>query len=83
MASDNGKNGSGGGAGGSIKLVMNSVAGNGIIDVSGGDGSVGGGGGGSGGRKVVHFLKSFIAEEQRLKSFNWNGTLIRNGGQAG
>lgn len=43
------KNGSGGGAGGSIQLMLNSVAGNGIIDISGGDGSLGGGGGGSGG----------------------------------
>jgi hypothetical protein len=43
---------------------MNSVAGNGIIDVSGGDGSTGGGGGGSGGRLVVDLLKNFIAQDQ-------------------
>ena len=41
--------GSGGGAGGSIKIKAQRIEGNGKIDISGGKGSKGGGGGGSGG----------------------------------
>lgn len=55
------KEGSGGGSGGSIQILTRSIAGDGLIDISGGDGSLGGGGGGSGGRLIVHFLENFIA----------------------
>ncbi len=53
------KTGSGGGAGGSIQLISNSISGNGRLETTGGDGSLGGGGGGSGGRLVSHFLQSY------------------------
>ena len=52
--------GSGGGAGGSVQLVMRGLKGNGAVSVKGGSGSVRGGGGGSGGRVVVHFLRAFM-----------------------
>jgi len=42
--------GSGGGAGGSVQIITKNIKGNGTIDLTGGDGSIGGGGGGSGGR---------------------------------
>ena len=48
--------GSGGGSGGSIQIITKSLAGDGVIDISGGAGSLGGGGGGSGGRLVNHYL---------------------------
>lgn len=44
--------GSGGGSGGSVQIVTKNIAGDAIIDLSGGDGSIYGGGGGSGGRFV-------------------------------
>lgn len=45
--------GSGGGAGGSVQLITNTISGDGRIEVAGGAGSLFGGGGGSGGRLVV------------------------------
>lgn len=56
----NGTRGSGGGAGGSIQLITNSISGDALIEVRGGHGSQGGGGGGSGGRLVVDLLKSYL-----------------------
>jgi hypothetical protein len=59
-----GKFGSGGGAGGSIQIVTKNLAGNSLIQLSGGDGSIGGGGGGSGGRLGVNFLQAFNVSNQ-------------------
>lgn len=49
--------GSGGGSGGSIQLVTPQIEGDGLIDLSGGDG-VQGGGGGSGGVLIVNLLEN-------------------------
>lgn len=78
-----GMSGSGGGAGGSIQVLTNSIKGDGVFDTSGGDGSHGGGGGGAGGRLVVHFLHNYNANDKFVNSYDWHGKLLQQGGKAG
>jgi hypothetical protein len=59
------------------------VAGNAVIDASGGDGSAFGGGGGSGGRLVAMLLTSFNSTNHIEQSINWNGTINLKGGKGG
>lgn len=54
-----------------------------MLDLSGGDGSIGGGGGGSGGRFVNYFLHGFNATNSGNQSLHWNGTINLAGGKGG
>ena len=51
---------SGGGAGGSLFITADSLQGQGVFDVSGGDGGVTSGGGGSGGILAVYYKTSSL-----------------------
>jgi hypothetical protein len=73
--------GSGGGAGGSIQLIMNKIQGDGVLSVKGGNGKDGGGGG-SGGRASINFLQSYLEESYPDLSHDWYGTLDLDGGRA-
>lgn len=53
------KNGSGGGAGGTIQILSSSLKGESQVNAKGGRGSDGGGGGGAGGRLFINFVKGF------------------------
>lgn len=75
--------GSGGGAGGSIQIITRNIAGDAMLDLSGGDGSTNGGGGGSGGRFVSHLLHHFNATSINEQSLRWNGTVQLDGGKGG
>jgi len=75
--------GSGGGAGGSLHIMSRAIAGNAVLDASGGDGSAFGGGGGSGGRLVAMLLTSFNSTSHEHQSINWNGTIKLEGGKGG
>lgn len=77
------KLGAGGGAGGSINIVTKNIAGNAIIDASGGDGSDFGGGGGSGGRIIANLLQNWNATNANLQSLRWSGSVNLSGGKGG
>ena len=60
--------GSGGGSGGSIKILTRNIVGDSKIEAKGGDGSFGGGGGGSGGRLVISYLRGYSSASQPAQS---------------
>ena len=56
-------------------VLTKNIAGDGLIDLSGGEGSVFGGGGGGGGRIVTHLLNNFDYSNIAHQSYYWSGTI--------
>ena len=64
-------------------VLTKNIAGDGLIDLSGGEGSVFGGGGGAGGRIVTHLLNNFDYSNVAHQSYFWSGTINLQGGKGG